>query len=397
MTTTSPMKVLVAGGGVAGLEALLALRDLAADRVALTLLTPETDFAHREMAVAEAFAHGHARPLPLGRVAADVGAQMIHARLERIDDEHRVAYTDDTEPLSYDAILVAIGAGSEPAFERAITWTPETDPEVLGGLRRDLEEGYTSRVTFVVPPGVAWPLPAYELALMTAWTVDGMGRDDVRVTVVTPESTPLEVFGVAGSAAVQADLEDGGVTIETGAYVEEHGGRFVMQPGGRPLEAGRVVALPRTVGRAIPGLAVDGLGFIRVDRHGKVAGAERAWAAGDAIAFPLKQGGLAAQQADAAAQSIAAFAGAEGEPQPFHPVLRGILLTGRGPEWLRYDAGGGGGEATSGHRALWWPPSKLAGRYLSPYLHAIDEAEASGAAERPAGAPVELDLEFNLS
>src|SRR4051812_7580826 len=169
MTPASRIRVLVAGGGVAGLEALLTLRDLAEDRVALTLLTPESHFVHREMAVAETFAQGHARPLPLKRVAADVGAQLIQARLERVDDDRRLAYTDDTDPLPYDAILVAVGAGSEPAFQRAITWTPETDPEILGGLRRDLEEGYSSGVAFVVPPGVAWPLPAYELALMTAW------------------------------------------------------------------------------------------------------------------------------------------------------------------------------------------------------------------------------------
>jgi sulfide:quinone oxidoreductase len=231
---------------------------------------------------------------------------------------------------------------------------------------------------------------------MTAWTLDGMGRDDTQVTLVTPESAPLEAFGVAGSAAVRADLDDAGIAVETGAYFEDQGGRFVMQPGRRPLAAGRVVALPRTVAQVIPGLAADGLGFIRVDRHCHVVDSERAWAAGDAIAFPLKQGGLAAQQADAAAQSIAALAGADINPQPFHPVLRGVLLTGRGREWLRHDIGGGSGEAKSSHRALWWPPTKVAGRYLSPYLQAID-AGAAGTREPPAGEPVDLDLRSHLA
>jgi sulfide:quinone oxidoreductase len=394
MTLTSSIRVLVAGSGVAGLEALLGLRDLAGDRVALTLVTPETQFVHREMAVAETFARGHTRPLPLERLSGDLGVELIQARLERVDDRRRVAYTHATEPLPYDALLVAVGATSEPAFRRAITWTPEADPEIFGGLRRDLEEGYSSGVAFVVPPGIAWPLPAYELALMTAWALDGMGRDDIQVTLVTPESAPLEAFGVAGSAAVRADLDDAGIAVETGAYLEDQGGRFVMQPGQRPLAAQRVVALPRAVARTVPGLAADRRGFIRVDRHCRVAGAERAWAAGDAIAFPLKQGGLAAQQADAAAQSIAALAGASVEPQPFHPVLRGVLLTGRGREWLRHDIGGGSGEARSSHRALWWPPAKVAGRYLSPYLEAIDVR--AGAGERPTGEPVELDLGSHL-
>jgi sulfide:quinone oxidoreductase len=50
--------------------------------------------------------------------------------------------------------------------------------------------------------------------------------------------------------------------------------------------------------------------------------------------FPLKQGGIATQQADVAAASIAAHAGADIEPHPFRPVLRGLLLTGMTPRYL---------------------------------------------------------------
>jgi sulfide:quinone oxidoreductase len=169
-----------------------------------------------------------------------------------------------------------------------------------------------------------------------------------------------------------------------------------MQPGARPLEARRVVALPRAVGPAVPGLPANRNGFIPVDRDGRVSGAGHVWAAGDAIAFPVKQGGLAAQQADAAAASIAAMAGAGVEPQPFHPVLRGVLLTGRGHEWLRHDVAGGGGEGDNSRRALWWPPTKVAGRYLSPYLQTLENVDAIPQDERPKGEPVELDLERDL-
>jgi len=289
-----------------------------------------------------------------------------------------------------------VGAKSVPAYRRAITWTPEADPEVFGGLLRDLEEGYTESVAFVVPPSVAWALPAYELALMTAYQAQSMGRDDVQVSVVTHEDAPLEAFGVAGSAAVRGDLDKAGVTVETGAYVDEEEHGFKIQPGGRPLEARRVVALPQARGPGIGGLPADEQDFIRVNRHGKVLGTERVWAAGDGIAFPVKQGGLAAQQADAAAESIAALAGADVTPQPFHPVLRGVLLTGRGGEWLRQDIAGGAGEGDAARHALWWPPTKVAGRYLSPYLEGVVEPDAGTAGETPPGQPVELDLEQEL-
>ena len=238
---------------------------------------------------------------------------------------------------------MAVGAGSEPVYEHAITWTPQADPELFGGLRQDLEEGYGHSVAFVVPPGVAWPLPAYELALMTAWAARDMGQDDVDVSVVTPESAPLEVFGVAGSAAVRADLDEAGVRVETDAYVEQQGREFVMQPGARPLEARRVVALPRAVGPAVPGLPANRTGFIPVDRDGRVSGAEHVWAAGDAIAFPVKQGGLAAQQADAAAASIAAMAGAGVDRSPSTRCCAECCSPDVEHEWLRHDVAGGGG------------------------------------------------------
>jgi sulfide:quinone oxidoreductase len=387
-------KVVVAGGGVAGLEALLALRHIADEHVELTLLEPAAEFVFHPMATAEAFARGHGQRIPMTRVADDLGATLRRARLTGVDEAKRLALVDDGDPVPYDALLVAVGAGSEPAYRGAITWTPDTDPEVFGGLRRDVEEGYSKSLAFVVPPGNAWPLPAYELALMTAWEARGMGQDDVRVSVVTPEPAPLHMFGAVGSAAVRADLDEAGVIVQSSAYVEERSRPpgFVIQPGGRPLEATRLVALPRAVAPSIEGIATGEDGFIAVDRHGLVAGSERIFAAGDGIAFPVKQGGLAAQQADAAAESIARLAGADVEPQPFRPTLRGMLLTGRGREWLRAEIAGGAGEASAERHALWWPPTKVAGRYLSLYLHAFADAEVTGEQPTPPGQPVELDL-----
>ncbi len=389
MDSRSPLNVLVAGGGVAGLEALLALRDLAGDRVETTLLEPAAEFVFRPMATAETFGRGHVQRIEMRRLAQDAGARLVVGGLAGVNDARQVVTIDNGDELEYDALVVATGAMSEPAFRRAITWTPWGDPELFGGLRRDIEEGYAQSVAFVVPPLNAWPLPAYELALMTAWDARGMGQDDTRISVVTPERIPLELFGQAGSAALQADLDEAGVSVWTSAYVEESDDPpgFVVRPGNHQLEATHVVALPRAVGPRIPGLSCDEAGFIRVDPHGRVSGSERVWAAGDAVAFPVKQGGLAAQQADATAEAIAALSGVDIEPRPFRPVLRGMLLTGRGRSWMRSEVAGGGGTAVASRRALWWPPTKVAGRYLGPYLHA---AAKTGA---PSGLAVNLDLE----
>ena len=387
--------MLIAGGGVAGLEVCLALRDLAGDRVRCSLLTPEDEFVYRPMAVGEPFARGRAQHHRLDAIAGQLGVELIKGALASVDDAARLAITEAGDQLSYDALVVAIGARTEPAYEHVMTWTPERDAEVFGGLLRDIEEGYVRRVAFVIPLAVAWPLPAYELALMTAWQADSMGRDDLEITIYTPEAAPLAMFGAAAIAAVREDLDAVGIGVEAGCHVVAQGdGKLVVEPGARSLADSRIVTLPRATGWALRGLPYDTRGFIPCNAHGKVVGAAAVWAAGDATSFPIKQGGLAAQQGDAVAESIAAHAGAPVRPQPFQPVLRGVLLTGRGKAWLRgpHDDDPGAAE----RRALFWPPTKIAGRYLSPYLLALESSETVGQVPEPDGQPVNLDLERDV-
>ncbi len=371
------MRVLVAGGGVAGMEAILALRELAPEAVDITLLAPESTFAYRPMAVAVPFARGHVQRLQLAEFAREASTRLVRGELAAV--EPGIARTTGGAALPYDALLVAVGAWSEPAVPGATTWTPELDQEVMGGLLADLEEGYAKRVAFVVPEGAGWPLPAYELALMTAWDARDMGQDDVEVTVHTPEAAPLALFGEQASESLRQDLDEAGVTVRTRARSDDD------------LSGRRVVALPKAAARPIAGLPRDEHGFVPVDAHGRVPGLDGVWAAGDCTAHPIKQGGLAAQQADAAAESIAARAGAGLEPQPYRPVLRGVLLTGRGRRWIRRELEAAGDHGEAQRRALWWPPTKVAGAYLAPYLamHAYGRLPHD---ERPAGRLVEFPV-----
>src|SRR3712207_570734 len=149
-TPGSSLHVMVAGGGVAGLETLMALRDLAGDRVRLTLLTPEEDFVYRPMAVAAPFARGRARRIALDEVLAPLSVQRRRTTLEEVDPDRRAVFTSREEWLDYGALVIATGARSTPAVDGATTWTPEADAGVFGGILRDLEEGYLKRLAFVV-------------------------------------------------------------------------------------------------------------------------------------------------------------------------------------------------------------------------------------------------------
>jgi sulfide:quinone oxidoreductase len=392
--STAPFRVVVAGGGIAGMEALLTLHALAADRLDLTLVDPRPDFVYRPLTIAEPFGGPHARRYPLAALARDVGARLLTDAVVAVDDDEGVATTEAGERLAFDAVLLAGGARSEPAFAHALNWDEESGTERLAGLLRDVGAGSVRRLAFVVPPGPGWPLPAYELALMTAQRA-ASARRKPQITVVTPEPAPLAVFGPQATAAVSADLEEAGIGFHGAAYVDVEPGQpptVVLHPGARHIEVDRVVALPRLVGRAPGGVPAGPDGFVAVDPHGRVRGLRRTWAAGDGIEFPVKFGGLAAEQADAAAEAIAAEAGAGVTPEPFRPVLRGRLLTGRGSRFLHHVAGGGGGDGTAADQPLWWPPGKVAGRRLSPYLAARDQTARGGPAPAPAGVAVQVDL-----
>ncbi|MGI8624148.1 MAG: hypothetical protein ACR2NB_11855 [Solirubrobacteraceae bacterium] len=167
-----------------------------------------------------------------------------------------------------------------------------------------------------------------------------------------------------------------------------------ISPGDRGVQVDRVVTLPRLVGPRLRGIACVHDGFIATDAHGRVAGAEDVFAAGDATDFPIKHGGLAAQQADAVAETIAASAGADLDPQPFRPILRGVLLTGGPARYLRADISDGpSDDAVISEEALWWPPDKISGRYLAPYLSSRVGDAADVMPQGEHAIPVEIALD----
>lgn len=359
------MNVVIAGGGVAGLEALLALHKIAGERVSLTLIAPDPDFSYRPMAVAEPFALGRAHRVPLSRFAEETGAELVRAAVTGVDDTARELRLDDGSTRSFDSLLVAPGGRAVSGVEGATTWWPGGDPEIYGGLLRDIEEGYTKSLAMVVPPGSVWPLPVYELALMTAGEARAMGHDDVAVTVVTPEHAPLSLFGEAASAAVADELRSAGIELKAGVVAGKARGGLALEPGGEQLAVERVFAVPRLLGPSIEGLPGDDEGFIVADDGARVEGCERTWAAGDGVVSPVKFGGLATHQARRAVAAIARLVGVDDAPDPGEPVLHGRLLVGSGhTRRLR-----GRGDAAGA--PLWWPAGKLAGEHLPRWLAEI--------------------------
>jgi sulfide:quinone oxidoreductase len=365
--------VVIAGGGVAAIEGLLRLRRLAGDALKVTLLAPNEEFAFRALSVKEPFALGTAERHPLSRIVRDTGADWVRDTLAWVDPDGQVVHTGEGAELAYDALLVAVGARTVPVYEHATTFRDAEADALLSGLVEDIEGGYTKRVAFLAPAGPVYELPLYELALMTAERAKGMGMDDVELTVVTPDPAPLSIFGTAVADAVGGLLERAGIAVHAGTEAQvPAAGTVLLGPGGGELAADRVVALPRIEGPGVRGLpGVDGDGFVAIDAHCAVPGSGgRVFAAGDVASFPVKHGGLGSEQADAAAAAIAFLAGSlDAEPEPFQPLIRGVLLTGAAPLYMSAQLVGGGSlDSEVGSEPLWPSGDKVAAEELGRYL-----------------------------
>jgi sulfide:quinone oxidoreductase len=365
-------RVVIAGGGVAGLEACLALRSfLDEGQLAIDLLCPQPCFEYRPLAVLEPFDGAPSWRMELATFAADQSARLVRGALTAIDPDRRLAIPDYGDPLPYDALLVCVGARPVRAVRGAITFRGSRDAELVRAAL-ELLDGAT--IAFTAPLGAFWTLPLYELAILAAARL----RSRARVLLAVPEATPLRAFGARASTAVGELLAAHGIEFRGGVRpVAADAGELELDDGER-IRTDVVVALPALRGRPIEGLPQDAEGFVTVDDHGRVEGLDAVYAAGDMTTFPLKQGGLATQQADAAADTILARLGLPIVPRRFEGILRGVIYTDREPSYLRADT-------APQSWSMWWPPSKIAGRHLAPTWPFAPERPARPRSGRTSG------------
>ena len=366
--------MLVCGGGIAGVEALLRIRRLVGDAAELTLLAPADELRYRPVAVQEPFSRPAARRYSLRQIARRTGADWVEDGLDWVDPDRQEAHTGGGRAVPYDALLLAVGARTQVPYQHVTVFDDAQADETYRGVVQDVEEGYTRSVALLLPEGPAWPLPVYELALMTAERAWSMGIDEFRVDVVTGESEPLGAFGHQASTAVQELLERAGVSVHARSQAEVPASRRVrVLPAGLDLEPGRIIAMPRIVGPALRGVPADQDGFIPVDESCRVRGLEpRVFAAGDAADLPIKHGGLGAQMADTAAAGIAALAGANVEAGPLHPVIRGVLYTGTDPLYLTARIEDGRVESEVSREPAWLKDEKVVAEELGPFLRSLE-------------------------
>lgn len=348
------LRVVVAGAGLAGMEAALAVEAFAEGLAHVTLVDPGRRFAPPATATGRAF--GIAPPIdtPLPHIVGLTGASFRQSRLVAVDPRRRLAMLAGGELLVYDHLVIAVGGRAVPHLSSALTFRGHADADALGdlvsGMVAHAERGGAGDLAVVIPPGCGWPLAGYEIALMAREQLVAAGQGGrSRVEVVTAESTPLAMFEPSAGELVVQKLRRAGIGILCGEVASSfHWGRLTTA-GGRVREVDRVVALATMRGPQLQGLPTDPLGFVRCDARGEVPGAPGVRVVGDAGTFPLKEGGVACHQADSVAADIAREHGAQVPALQFTPPLS---------EWLSENGGGGAR----------WPAPKVRGRFLAPFL-----------------------------
>ena len=344
-------RIVVAGGGMAGIETSLALADFTGGYAGVTVVDAARRFAVPATAAGSAFGIAPPVNLPLSQVVARTGATLRPSHLVAVDPRRHLAMLAGGELLVYDHLVIAVGGSRLVQIPQALTFRGHIDVEALRGLVEGVvlnaERGGTTDLAVVIPPRCSWPLTGYEIALMAREHLVAAGQGArCEVRVLTAEEVPLAAFGPSASASVVQALRRAGVEIVTGAAVTSFDWGQIRSADGRLHPADRVVALPEMRGPAIDGLPANDDGFILCDDEGHVAGAAGVHVVGDAGTFPLKEGGIACHQADVAAAAIARAWGADVADPP----------------------SAASGDGVDGDLAGRWPVPKVPGRFLAPFL-----------------------------
>jgi len=311
-------RVVVLGGGFAGLETAFHLRHSLGDRVHLTIVSEQPYFLFKPNTIYIPFgANPDDFKIPLERPARRKQIELIHGRALEIDLAGKQVVTEGAK-VPYDHLVVATGAAMRPGeipglTEHALTpWTPDEMLRLRHGFGRLVEEAHAGRrqsLLFLIPPNNKCSGPLYELVMMAdTWLREQRVRDRVDLTWSTYEDGYIQAFGPRLNTVVTSEFEERGIRGHKGYVVTGIEPGVVRYQNGERLSFDLLVSFPPYIAKeSFSGLPVDDRGFVHVDPDSRrVKGHEEIFAVGDAADFPIKQAFLALLQGDAAAAHLAA-------------------------------------------------------------------------------------------
>ena len=334
----SKPRVLVLGGGFAGLETLFYLRHKLGERVQLTLVSDRGHFLFKPNTIYIPFGEDPDQYLlDLKKPCVQKEIEFLLGTADTVDRFSRRVALKQGQEVSYDYLVIATGAAMRPgeipglAEHALMPWTPQQMLELRAGLERTVaaaRQGEQRRLLFLVPPNNKCSGPLYELVLMTdTWLRHHQVRDRVQLTFATVEESYIQSFGPRLNTVVTEEFGERGIEGHTGYAVQRVEPGVVHFQNQATLPYDELIAFPPYVAaHTFAGLPSDPRGFIKVEPNSRrVLGMEDIYAVGDAANFPIKQAYLALLQGDAAGDHIAAAITGRSPEVLFEPVSMCVM------------------------------------------------------------------------
>lgn len=398
-------RVVVVGGGFAGLEAAFLVRMRLHDAVDMTLVSDRDTWVFKPNSIYIPFgAEPDSLLVELDRPLHKRHIGFYEGRVANVDADARQVQLEDGTSLPYDFLVLATGSGMRPDEIPGLAEHGEsiwTNDEMLS-LRRALAElkkrganGEAQDVLFLVPPGNKCAGPLYEMVFMLeTWLRRAGARESVSITYATFEQSYIQAFGPRLHEVVVSEFGERGIEGHLGQIVERVSDGEAHFADGTSRRFDTLITFPPYIAAVdYAGLPQDDRGFLLTEAESRqVKGHPEIYAPGDAGDFPVKQAFLAFLQADAAAEHIAGQVEGREPRNPFDPVSMCIMemfdtatfaqvpleLTGEAarPVRVRPDADG---DYKVGVSPVWRLGKKMLGAVIPMRFHAGEPFHAGAA------------------
>lgn len=342
-------RVLILGGGFAGVVATERLAERLSDEHQLTLVSRSRNFVFYPALVRLAFGKCERedvsfdlRHAMLKRRVNFIEAEIAH--IDPVQKQVTIAHGEVQGKLPYDYLIFALGR--RLATER-ITGFFEHAHHLLNvdkaiKFGKAISNFHAGHAVIGQCEGARLPVPVYETAFALARRLEEKGeRERVRITIVTPDG-PDPALGEETALALEKAVAAHQIELLHDFPIATVSRNAVFTRQGDTVNFDLLMLVPPFTGSSAASYmrSTDKLGYVLVDRTMRVIDHERIYAAGDCVNFDgPKMGHMAVRQGEvAAANLIAEIEGHEPAAQYSHEMQLIIEEPGGDSIYLHKDA-----------------------------------------------------------